>query len=600
MANDDVILKLSADVSDINGKLARVTSQFVSLEKTVAKTSGKISGQLAGLGRLFKLDMLVRFGSQLLAVEDQMEQLASAIRDTADRADISTEALQRLRHAADQNGTSAEALDSALIRLNKAIGQARSGAAGMAELFQALGLEQLVKSGANTESVFLGMSEAVARMGDETQASALVARIMGREADRLIELMKNGAVDVEALGNALAGVIPEETINKLDTARDKTEEFKKAFNALAADASGVFIDFVYGLSEIIGWLDRQLAIVAQLERDWKRLGEVVSSVTSFFDIGSGPLADSFNQAAGPKSKFVAGGRGILEAEAGSVAAPTFAGSSFNPASVRPNQAQINRVLAAGTGESAGKRANDEAARAADQYAESVAELNFQIEQLGRSEEHAAYVEDLRNNLARAGVEIDSARGEKIVELTAKIHELALANEAAAEAEAAAAEAGAKWAEMRDQAGDAVASAFGAAILEGESLRDVIGNLIQDLARLIFQKMVFDQISNVVSGGLGSILAGGKALGGAVHAGSAYMVGEAGPEMFVPRVPGSIIPRGKMGGGGVTINSTVNAAPGVNKHELQGLLNQRDADLIRRIPRVMVDKQRRNALSGAFG
>lgn len=117
--------------------------------------------------------------------------------------------------------------------------------------------------------------------------------------------------------------------------------------------------------------------------------------------------------------------------------------------------------------------------------------------------------------------------------------------------------------------------------------------------MIFQKMVFDQIAGAVSGGLGSILSGGKALGGAVHAGSAYKVGESGPEVFVPRVPGSIVPRGKMGGGGVTINSTVNAAPGTNRAELQAMLNQRDADLIKRIPRVMVDKQRRNALSGAF-
>jgi hypothetical protein len=598
MANDDVILKLSADVSDINGKLARVTSQFVSLEKTVAKTSGKISGQLAGLGRLFKLDMLVRFGSQLLAVEDQMEQLASAIRDTADRADISTEALQRLRHAADQNGTSAEALDSALVRLNKAIGQARSGAAGMAELFQALGLEDLVKSGANTETVFLGMSEAVSKMGDETQASALVARIMGREADRLIELMKNGAVDVEKLGNELSQVIPEETINKLDTARDKTEEFKKVVNAFAADASGMFIDFVYGLSEVIGWLDRQLAIVAQLQRDWKRLGEIVSSVTSFFDISSGPLADSFNASTAPKSKFTAGGRGLLEAETTSVAAPSFSSSAFNPSSVNPNQAKINRVLAAGNGESAGRRANDDAARASEQYAEAVSELNFQIEQLGRSEEAAAYFEDLRNNLARAGVAIDSERGEQIALLTSQINDMAAAHQAAAEAEAAAAEAGAKWAEMREQAGDVVASAFQNAILEGESLRNTIGNLIQDLARLIFQKMVFDQISSAISGGLSGIV-GGKALGGQVNPGNAYMVGEGGPELFVPKVPGSIVPRGKMGGGGVTINSTVNAAPGTNRAELQAMLNQRDADLIRRIPQVMVDKQRRNALSGAF-
>jgi phage-related minor tail protein len=116
--------------------------------------------------------------------------------------------------------------------------------------------------------------------------------------------------------------------------------------------------------------------------------------------------------------------------------------------------------------------------------------------------------------------------------------------------------------------------------------------------MIFQKMVFDQIAGAISGGLGSIV-GGKALGGAVHAGSAYKVGESGPEVFVPRVPGSIVPRSKMGGGGVTINSTVNAAPGTNRAELQAMLNQRDAELIRKIPRVMVDRQRRNALSGAF-
>jgi len=114
--------------------------------------------------------------------------------------------------------------------------------------------------------------------------------------------------------------------------------------------------------------------------------------------------------------------------------------------------------------------------------------------------------------------------------------------------------------MRDAAGEAVASAFERAILEGEELSNVFKALAQDLAKMIFQRMVFDQIAGAVSGGLGSIFSGGKALGGAVHAGSAYRVGESGPEVFVPRVPGSIVPRAKMGGGGVTIDSTVNAAP----------------------------------------
>jgi phage-related minor tail protein len=49
----------------------------------------------------------------------------------------------------------------------------------------------------------------------------------------------------------------------------------------------------------------------------------------------------------------------------------------------------------------------------------------------------------------------------------------------------------------------------------------------------------------------------------VSAGRPYMVGESGPELFVPRAAGSIVPNGQMGGGGVTVNvdmgQTVGAA-----------------------------------------
>jgi len=40
----------------------------------------------------------------------------------------------------------------------------------------------------------------------------------------------------------------------------------------------------------------------------------------------------------------------------------------------------------------------------------------------------------------------------------------------------------------------------------------------------------------------------------VSAGSSYLVGERGPEMFVPRTSGSIYPNDAMGGGGVQVGS----------------------------------------------
>ena len=52
---------------------------------------------------------------------------------------------------------------------------------------------------------------------------------------------------------------------------------------------------------------------------------------------------------------------------------------------------------------------------------------------------------------------------------------------------------------------------------------------------------------------------GRAVGGPVAGGTPYMVGERGPELFVPQGSGNIIPNNKLGGGG-TYNITVNASP----------------------------------------
>lgn len=51
--------------------------------------------------------------------------------------------------------------------------------------------------------------------------------------------------------------------------------------------------------------------------------------------------------------------------------------------------------------------------------------------------------------------------------------------------------------------------------------------------------------------------GARAMGGPVSSNNSYLVGENGPEMFVPNSGGKIIPNNKLGGGGTSINITVN-------------------------------------------
>ena len=66
-------------------------------------------------------------------------------------------------------------------------------------------------------------------------------------------------------------------------------------------------------------------------------------------------------------------------------------------------------------------------------------------------------------------------------------------------------------------------------------------------------------NNPVSQGISGIFGGGRAMGGPVSAGTTYLVGENGPELFTSATSGSIIPNNKMGGGSNTFNITVNGA-----------------------------------------
>jgi hypothetical protein len=92
---------------------------------------------------------------------------------------------------------------------------------------------------------------------------------------------------------------------------------------------------------------------------------------------------------------------------------------------------------------------------------------------------------------------------------------------------------------------------------------VIGTVVELVASLVrgFQQVI--QFGSAVGGAIGAVggflgFGGGRAMGGPVSANTAYVVGERGPELFVPSNSGTIIPNGG-GGGGTTINLTVNGA-----------------------------------------
>ena len=123
----------------------------------------------------------------------------------------------------------------------------------------------------------------------------------------------------------------------------------------------------------------------------------------------------------------------------------------------------------------------------------------------------------------------------------------------------------------------VASSFGdtfkAISLGTKSASDAFSDMAKNIISRLFDILVVEKMVQSLSsaftatkGGTGAPATPAKprAIGGSVQRGVPTIVGERGAELFVPASSGSIVPNNKMGGGGVTVNQTINVSTGVSQ------------------------------------
>lgn len=100
-------------------------------------------------------------------------------------------------------------------------------------------------------------------------------------------------------------------------------------------------------------------------------------------------------------------------------------------------------------------------------------------------------------------------------------------------------------------------------LQGKSaVKSMVDSMLADLARIAVKQISgtsLQDISTVLSQSL-SPLAGARAAGGPVDSGLSYLVGEQGPELFVPSTSGAIAPNAALSSTALTFNvQTQNAS-----------------------------------------
>lgn len=91
-------------------------------------------------------------------------------------------------------------------------------------------------------------------------------------------------------------------------------------------------------------------------------------------------------------------------------------------------------------------------------------------------------------------------------------------------------------------------------------RTMVAEIAQELIKLQIRRALIWGIGQIFGAGAGKEAASalsGKAVGGRVEMGTPYLIGETGPEVFVPRSGGSIVPNYNLAGGGGNTNIIVN-------------------------------------------
>jgi hypothetical protein len=161
----------------------------------------------------------------------------------------------------------------------------------------------------------------------------------------------------------------------------------------------------------------------------------------------------------------------------------------------------------------------------------------------------------------------------------------------------------------ESVGQSVSDAFKGMLTGATSFKDgmrsIIGSVIDELWKLFVVQQIVGFITGTVAPALGIKLPK-RALGGSVDSNKPYMVGERGPELFVPGGNGTIIPNNNMrggNGGGSSFNISVDARgsndpAAVRAQVMQGILETAPAIIAAAESRT-ISNLRRPRLGGAM-
>lgn len=572
-----LVVSLEAQTAKYQRGLDQANKRLARFERRQKRSLKNITGSFQGLAALITGGFFANWIRQQARAIDEVDKLST-------RLGTSTEALSEYRLVADRAGIAFNTLTIGQQRLQRRVAEAAKGTGEARGALRELQIDAEKLSKLPLDQQFEVVADQLSKVETNADRTRLAFKLFDSEGVALLQTMENGAAGIREVreeARELGLSLDRDAVDKVVEANDAMTNFKSALDGLATVVTISIVPALQAGAEAL------TGFITKVDDFARATGEILGGAT-----GIGAQADLLEK----EFAAVENQLRILEETArqfGQTAA------EFNPEGYRKLRDELERIkdlqLEALQPDTSIGRVGTTGTPAAPESvidatlntegilskAESVAKLEKNVSQLQRqTADNIAFANQLIDEASEQliGDQVNSIVAEgnaRFKELAAEIDLTSNALDDLIEAEEQAAEAA-------QELGFTFSSALEDAIVQGENLRSVLQGLVQDLLRILVRRQITEPLANIFGGLFGGTSGGGllgslfgRANGGFVAGGQPYMVGERGPELFVPNVAGNIVPNG---GGGVTIMQTNNIEAGVDASRLLPVLEENNRKL----------------------
>lgn len=489
----------------------------------------------------------------------------SKLGKVADKVNLTTDALQRLRFGFELTGLASTQTDTALQRFARRVAQAANGSGELFEILNQNGVALRNQDGSMRSQVDIlrDYANLVKGAASEQEQLLLAFKAFDTEGAGLVNGLRGGAAGLDILMQKVdeaGGVLDEKLVREAEKIDDQFAILWRNFETNAKSAILNSVSALGSLGDEINALGMALrdSMPEWMQRD--NAARILRENLTGNLTGERRLNNGL---------FYRGDIGLRET---------------NPAEVTVTHPTIM------------PQKRDASSKAADRQAASVKRLIAALELEQAAIGKTALEQRVMNELSRAGEGATDAQREQIRSLVTEIERQHAAQE--------------RVNELTQFGGQLIQSQFGVITDAIDTGNAALDRFLQTMIDASLQAALLGQgpLASLLGGGgsgggLLSLLGFGgfRANGGDVQSGRGYIVGEKGPEFFAPKSAGTIIPNHALGGGTSYAPTYVIDARGSDMSEtrFRQIIEENNRKVVPEIAKASVAKANRLNTSSAF-